>query len=237
MIPVDRFAHEIALAVESLRKHQEHLQQVIQEDRSRIARELHDGVVQSLFAAAMMLQMNADSLPEPARSGISRAAAGIREAIQDIQQYVFDLEPAVLMQGGLARSLQRIVLDFESASGITTSLETDPGATDALEGVTAHVLQIVREALSNVRRHAQADSVAITLRSTGRANVLEVRDDGGGFSAEAAQGLGIRNLRTRAKLLGGKLELHSEPGEGSVVRLTVPSTVREPQVHPVPLPA
>jgi PAS domain S-box-containing protein len=237
MIPVDRFAHEIALAVESLRKHQEHLQQVIQEDRSRIARELHDGVVQSLFAAAMMLQMNADSLPEPARSGISRAAAGIREAIQDIQQYVFDLEPAVLMQGGLARSLQRIVLDFESASGITTSLETDPGATDALEGVTAHVLQIVREALSNVRRHAQADSVAITLRSTGRANVLEIRDDGGGFSAEAAQGLGIRNLRTRAKLLGGKLELHSEPGEGSVVRLTVPSTVREPQVHPVPLPA
>jgi signal transduction histidine kinase len=237
MIPVDRFAHEIALAVESLRKHQEHLQQVIQEDRSRIARELHDGVVQSLFAAAMMLQMNADSLPEPARSGISRAAAGIREAIQDIQQYVFDLEPAVLMQGGLARSLQRIVLDFESASGITTSLETDPGATDALEGVTAHVLQIVREALSNVRRHAQADSVAITLRSTGRANVLEIRDDGGGFSAEAAQGLGIRNLRTRAKLLGGKLELHSEPGEGSVVRLTIPSTVREPQVHPVPLPA
>jgi PAS domain S-box-containing protein len=237
MIPVDRFAHEIALAVESLRKHQEHLQQVIQEDRSRIARELHDGVVQSLFAAGMMLQMNADSLPEQARGGISRAAAGIREAIQDIQQYVFDLEPSVLMPGGLARSLQRIVLDFESASGITTSLETDRDATDALEGAAAHVLQIVREALSNVRRHAQAHSVAVTLRSTGRANVLEIRDDGGGFSAEAVQGLGIRNLRTRAKLLGGKLELHSEPGEGSVVRLTVPSTVREPQVHRVPLPA
>jgi signal transduction histidine kinase len=133
--------------------------------------------------------------------------------------------------------LQRIVLDFESASGIIASLETDPDATDALEGVAAHVLQIVREALSNVRRHAQARSVAITLRSTGRANVLEIHDDGGGFSAEAAQGLGIRNLRTRAKLLGGTLELNSEPGEGSVVRLTVPATVREPQVHPVPLPA
>ena len=185
----------------------------------------------------MVLQLNADSLPEQARVGVSQAAASIREAIQDIQQYVFDLEPSALMQGGLATSLQRIALDFESGSGIAISLSTDPDATDGLEAVATHVLQVVREALSNVRRHSQARSVAVTLRTSGRGNVLEIRDDGGGFPTEAAQGLGMRNLRTRARLLGGKLEVQSAPGQGSVVRLTVPSAAREPQARPVPLPA
>jgi PAS domain S-box-containing protein len=237
LAPVDRFAQEIARALDHMRTHQEHLRRVIQEDRSRIARELHDGVVQALFAAEMALELAADSPPEQSRESVSQAAGGIRGAIQDIQQYVFDLEPAGLTQGGLERSLQRMALEFESSSGITISLETDPDATAGLERVAAHVLQIVREALSNVRRHSQARRAAVTLQASGRAVVLEIRDDGRGFAAETADGLGMRNLRTRARLLGGTLEVHSKLGQGSTVRLTVPSSVREPQPATAQLPS
>ncbi|TMF46537.1 MAG: hypothetical protein E6I24_08240 [Chloroflexi bacterium] len=108
-------------------------------------------------------------------------------------------------------------------------MELEPNAVAALEPVATDIVQIVREALSNVRRHARARRVALTIRETAPATVLEVRDDGRGFSPEAAQGLGLRNLRTRAGLLGGQLELHSEPGKGSLVRLLVPEPRQQPE--------
>lgn len=224
---VERFAREIGTTLESMRVHQSYLRQAIQEDRSRIARELHDGIVQSLYALEMVLQMNAASVPDPARGRVSQAAAGIREAIQDIQQYVFDLEPSVLSDGGLANSLQRLAVEFEASSRIIVSLHSEPDAVASLEPVATHVLQIVREALSNVRRHSHARSAGVTIRTVGRRIKLEINDDGRGFSQEAAQGLGMRNLRTRARLLGGKLELKSDSKHGSLVRLTVPSAARE----------
>jgi signal transduction histidine kinase len=146
-----------------------------------------------------------------------------------MQRYVFELEPSLLMQGGLTTSLGRLVTDFETTANIATSLEIDPKAIEALEAEPIHVLQMVREALSNVRRHSQAQHVGLRVRKAGRASVLEIRDDGQGFSPEVAHGLGLQNLRTRAKLLGGTLEVQSEPGKGALVRVTVPVATRESQ--------
>jgi PAS domain S-box-containing protein len=219
---VDRFAHEIATAVESMGLDKGRVGKAIGADRSRIARELHDGVVQTLFAVAFRLQLHAEEVPEGLRTTIQQTMASIREAINDIQQYVRRLEPSLVMHGGLAASLEQLAVGFESSSGITVTVEIEPNAVAALESVATDIGQIVREALSNILRHARARRVALTVREATHATLLEVRDDGRGFSPEAAQGLGLRNLRTRARLLGGQLELHSEPGKGSLVRLVIP---------------
>jgi signal transduction histidine kinase len=232
----DRFAHEIATAVESMRLDKERVRKAIGADRSRIARELHDGVVQTLFAVAFRLQLHADEVPESLRPTIQQTSAGIREAINDIQQYVRGLEPSLVMLGGLAASLEQLAVDFETSSGIPVSVKLAPNAVAALESVATDIVQIVREALSNVRRHARARRVALMVQEAAHATVLEVRDDGQGFSLEAAQGLGLRNLRTRARLLGGHLELHSEPGKGSLVRLVIPEPQHRPE-SPESLPA
>jgi PAS domain S-box-containing protein len=225
---VNRFAREIATAFESMRLDKERVRKAIGADRSRIARELHDGVVQTLFAAAFRLQLHADEVPKALRTTIQETTAGIREAINDIQAYVHGLEPSLVTLGGLAASLKQLAVEFESSSGLPVTVELEPNAVAALDGVATDIVQIVREALSNVRRHARARRVALTIREAAHTTALEVRDDGRGFSPEAAQGLGLRNLRTRAGLLGGQLELHSEPGKGSLVRLLVP----EPQQRP-----
>jgi signal transduction histidine kinase len=234
---LERFGHEIASALEMMRWNARRLQQAIDEDRSRIAGELHDGVVQTLFSVALHLQLQIGAAAEPLESSLKQAAAGIREAIQDIQQYVYDLEPSLLNAGGLESSLQQLALEFKATTGVTPALRTEPDAIAALEPVATHVLQIVREALSNVRRHAQAQSVALTIWRTPRATVMEVRDDGKGFGPEAAQGLGVRNLRSRARQLGGALALHSEVGKGSTLRLTVPLPIRQVERAVEPLPA
>jgi PAS domain S-box-containing protein len=226
---VDRFAREIATAVESMSQEQERIRKAIGADRSRIARELHDGVVQTLFAVALRFQLHADEVPDGLRTTIEQATAAVREAINDIQRYVYDLEPSLAMPGGLAPSLEQLGVELERSSGIPVTVKFEPTAVAALERFATDVVQIVREALSNIRRHAGAGRVALTIREAAHATVLEVRDDGRGFSPEAARGLGLRNLRTRARQLGGQLELHSEPGKGSVVRLVVPAPQRRPE--------
>jgi len=128
-------------------------------DRSRIARELHDGVVQTLFAVAFRLQLHADEVPKALRTTIQQTTAGIREAINDIQAYVHGLEPSLVMLGGLAASLKQLAVEFESSSGMPVTVELEPNAVAALDGVATDIVQIVREALSNVRRHAQARRV------------------------------------------------------------------------------
>jgi PAS domain S-box-containing protein len=229
MAAVDRFAREIATAVDLLQTDLQRVRRAIDEDRSRIARELHDGVVQTLYAAALQLQLRTDAVPDALQQTIQQTTAGIREAIQDIQQYVYDLEPSLVMLGGLAASLKQLALEFESSSGIPVTLAIEPGAAAALERVGTDIVQIVREALSNVRRHARAGRAELTVRAAPGATVLEVRDDGKGFSPESAQGLGLRNLRTRARQLGAKIDLHSEPGKGSLVRLILPESPPKPK--------
>src|SRR5206468_2369820 len=150
---VDRFAREIATAVESMRLDKERVRKAIGADRSRIARELHDGVVQTLFAAAFRLQLHADEVPKALRTTIQQTTAGIREAINDIQAYVHGLEPSLVTLGGLAASLKQLTVEFESSSGIPVTVELEPNAVAALDGVDTDVVQLVREALSNVRRH------------------------------------------------------------------------------------
>ncbi|HEX8858774.1 MAG TPA: GAF domain-containing sensor histidine kinase [Actinomycetes bacterium] len=197
------------------------------EERERIARELHDGTVQALFTVGLGLQGTASLVAEPeAARRIQGAVEELDRVIRDLRNYIFGLEPGVLAQRPLDQALEELVEEFQDRSGVVAIAEIDPGAAAALTQDAAEVVQLVREALSNVSRHADAATCRVSLHRDPDADVvrLEVDDDGRGFDLAAAKagGRGLGNLRARTARLGGRTEIQSLPGEGTTVRIAIP---------------
>jgi signal transduction histidine kinase len=204
-------------------------------ERERIGRELHDGTIQSIYAAGLMIEDAARRLtdePATARARLDQAMSSLNQTIQDIRRYIFELRTAN-GSAGLAEEIKTLVKDFRVNTLVEVELRT--------EGQPAHelspdhcqqVVQIVREALSNIARHAHARRVVVSLHWHDDEFSLEVGDDGMGFDVRSAMpvgdsgappagsmGRGLWNMRERAELLGGRLELVSAPGQGTRVRL------------------
>jgi signal transduction histidine kinase len=141
--------------------------------------------------------------------------------IGDLRNYIFGLRPGILADRQLDQALRRLAEELERKAGVVTVIELDPAAAGALAEVAAEVVQLAREALSNVGRHAQATTCRVSLYRDGATVVLEVDDDGRGFDPAQVRpgGQGLANLRARAKALGGRVEIDSRPGEGTRVRV------------------
>jgi PAS domain S-box-containing protein len=195
------------------------------EDRERIARELHDGVIQSLFAAGMALEATymVDDL-ELIRSRLRGAIDGIDSAIRDVRHYIFGLRPGILATGELENALYALVEELSSGSAVTLEADIDSDVTSRLSDRAVDVVQIAREALSNAIRHSGADLVLLRVGKQGEGALLEVEDDGSGFELESVQGKGqgLINIRLRAEHLKGDVDLVSTPGRGTRVRVHVP---------------
>ncbi len=196
------------------------------EDRERIAKELHDGVIQGLFAVGMTLQATqarADS-PDDVRARLEGAIESIDAAIRDLRNYIFGLRPGILADRQLEAALRQLAAEFEERSGIIVVVEVDPAMASHLAPAAAQVIQIAREALSNVARHAQATTCRLTLTREEEHAVLAIDDDGGGFDQAAvrAEGQGLRNMRERARTLRGDIVVESTIGEGTRVEVRLP---------------
>jgi len=196
------------------------------EDRERIARELHDGVIQSLFGLGLALQAagKVADRPDTVREHLTTGVSCIDTVIEDLRSYVFQLRPALLADRQLHAALELLVAEFREASGVVAVADLDTAATVALAPQAGEILQMVREALANVRRHAGATSCRVSLRRCGAAAVLEVDDDGHGFDRGAAahgDGQGLRNLAERCAGLGGTLDIASDAG-GTTLTIQVP---------------
>lgn len=196
-------------------------------ERERIGRELHDGTIQSLFGLGLSLQALAELVGESGmvRQRLEDAVVQIDTVIRDLRNYVFQLRPVAFTADGLGDALRAIAGEFQRETGVA------PGLDVALQRdypvLSTHggdLLQLVREALSNVARHARARHVDVRARGTDGGLVLEVVDDGWGFDVDRppAQGWGLRNLHERAAAIGGRLEIESAPGRGTTVRFSVP---------------
>jgi len=220
------FAAQASVAVEYQRVRSELERLAVMEDRERIAKELHDGVIQSLFAVGMGLQGAAALSRDPElERRIESAVAEIDGAIRDLRNYIFGLRPGILADRQLDQALRTLAAEFEDRTGVTAVVDVDPRVAQDLSSKAADVIQAVREALSNVGRHAQAITVRVSLRSAGPDAMLEVDDDGRGFDREEAAtrgGQGLGNLEGRATALGGSLEIESSPREGTTVRIRIP---------------
>jgi signal transduction histidine kinase len=200
--------------------------QALSMERDRIGRELHDGIIQSIYAAGLMLEGARHSIPEDpdaTRAQLTRAIDSLNQTIQDIRRYIFDLRGEML-DDDLEAGLSKMLKDFR----VNTLLETDfivEGDNTRSLGAERrqHIFQIAREVLTNVARHAQARRVEVHLRYGANALRLRFSDDGIGLGAlPTNKGQGLRNIRARARLLDGMLDIDTAPNRGMTLILTVP---------------
>jgi signal transduction histidine kinase len=221
---LESFAGQAALALEYARIQQEAQRVAILEDRERIAKELHDGVIQALFAVGMGLEGTALLSPdEDLAQRIEGAVAEIDRVIRDLRNYIFGLRPGILADRQLDQALRALAREFEEKTGVVTVVEVDEEVAAEIGSRAGEVLQAAREALSNVGRHADADTCRMTLRRDGERGVLEVDDDGKGFDPSTTRrGDGLTNLEKRAEALGGEASIESSPAEGTTVRIFLP---------------
>lgn len=223
---LETFAGQASVAIEYGRAQSELERLAVMDDRERIAKELHDGVIQSLFAVGMGLQATAILSKDPdLEQRVSDAVSEIDRAIRDLRNYIFGLRPGILADRQLDQAIRHLAEDFQQKTGVTTVMEIDGTVAAELSSRAADVVQLAREALSNVGRHAEATTCRVTMaRSDDGAALLEIDDDGRGFDPAAARGTGhgLGNLDERAASLGGKLSIESKPGEGTTVRVSIP---------------
>jgi signal transduction histidine kinase len=192
------------------------------EDRERIAADLHDRVIQRLFATGMGLQATAGRITDEAVARRVDAAVGeLDEAITELRSAIFHLseraEPAPV--GERIRALIGRFgpqLGFEPALQLSGDVEGVPGA------VVEQLLPTLEEALSNVARHARASAVTVDLAVDDAEVRLSVRDDGAGIGPDAVPGRGLTSLRARAERLGGTCRVEVAPGGGTAVAWRIP---------------
>jgi signal transduction histidine kinase len=221
---LEAFGAQAALALdyEGTRAELERL--LVLEDRERIAKELHDGVIQALFAVGMGLQGTALMSGDPELGERIEGAVGeLDRVIRDLRNYIFGLRPGILADRQLDQALRHLGDEFQQRSGVVTVVEVDATVAAELSNRAGDLVQLVRESLSNVGRHAQATTVRVSLFRRDDHAVVEVDDDGTGFDTETAtRGEGLTNLEKRVEALGGKATIQSTPGLGTTVLLELP---------------
>src|SRR6266508_4230063 len=194
------------------------------EERERIAKELHDGIIQSLFAVGMSLQGTALTAANPETSArIERAVEELDGVIRDLRNYIFGLRPGILADRQLDQALRNLGEEIESRASERVEVVVDAALAARLSSRSADIVQLTREALSNVVRHARASRATVRLERNGAEATLTIEDDGAGFQpGRDAGGSGLRNMRERAAKLGGNLELTSRPGKGTRIQIAFP---------------
>jgi signal transduction histidine kinase len=200
-----------------------------QEERNRLAQDLHDSVKQQIYSVQTNLataeaRWNNDAAG--ARSAIEHARSAARDAMTEMSALLDRLRRDPIESVGLVEALRRQceALRFQTAAAVSTSFGDLPHASFLPPGAMTSVFRIAQEAFANIARHARAKHVALQLDTSREKNALflEIRDDGCGFDAESSSaGMGLRNMRVRAEEIGAELKIQSAAGNGSVVRLWV----------------
>lgn len=221
---LESFAEQASLALEYARALSEISRLGMIEDRERIARDLHDGVIQSLFAVGIGLQGTAAVVGDARLADrIQQFVTEIDRVIGDVRSYIFSLRPSVLSAGNLTNTVEQLAHEVEERTGVTVIAEVDVSLEAALADSSAQIVHIIREALSNVGRHAGATTCRVSILRNASSAIIEVDDDGRGFDVGSTrQGMGMGNLAERAEAIGGTLEVDSKPGSGTTVRVRVP---------------
>lgn len=222
---IQTFASQAVVALEYERAQRQAQRLLVMEDRERIGKELHDGVIQSLFAVGMGLQgAAAMSTDAETAKRLDDAVAEIDGAIRDLRNYIFGLRPGILADRQLDQALRQLAKEFEAKTEVVTVVDVDGDVAAALAPRAADVIQMAREALSNVGRHAHASTCRLSLRGEEGSAVLEIDDDGRGFDQSEARagGQGLANLRTRAEALGGVARVASSAVDGTTISIDLP---------------
>ena len=222
-------AQAAAIAIENARLHERVRQIAVLEDRDRIARDLHDVVIQRLFAIGLSLQGIARApLAAEALERVQRAIGDLDETVRQIRSSIFELARTSAAGSAVRAGVLGVVRELRPVVGFDVSVSFEgPVETKLPEAVVEQLLFTVREALTNVARHAEASRASVLLRVDDSTATLEVVDNGRGFSGSpgsrgGGRGLGLVNLRRRAEGLGGELAVSTPEGGGTSLTWRVP---------------
>lgn len=203
-----------------------------EEERKRLARELHDDSAQTLAAVLMTLKAAEDALPaapDDARRALSRSRSQLEGALREIRKAIMNLRPSALDDLGLAAAVRWYAEEHLRPHSIEVGIEVGGDERRATGAVATAVFRIVQEAVSNVIRHSGARRAMISLEFGRSAVVAVIEDDGVGFAPDdlrqpdaSGRGLGLIGMRERAELFGGVVEIKSGSGRGATVRVRIP---------------
>ena len=229
---VESFARHAGIAMENARLHEQVQRLAIVEERERIGKDLHDSVIQAIYAVGLSLDdvpEMMDDEPDEARRRVERAIDSLDQTIRDIRNFIFGLRPALLDGVGVVEGLAALADEFRVNTMIDVELRAGPTVSAPYVGPdrTAELLSIAREALSNIARHARATRAELTVDPDPTIAGLEIviADNGTGFDPAAPRGVGhqgLRNMRTRAISIGATLLVDSHPGAGTRIIVRVP---------------
>ena len=221
---VETFADQASVAIGYGRAQADVRRLELMDERERIAKELHDGIIQSLFAVGMGLQgtaLLAGSSETVAR--IDGAVGELDRVIRDLRNYIFGLRPGILADRHLDQALRELGGNIQKQSSIRVEVEIDAELAALVSSRSHQIVQVTREALSNVARHAQAKHSVVRMARFGKTAVLTIDDDGIGFDVRSdSGGNGLSNMRQRATAMGGSLRVSSKAGKGTRLRFTFP---------------
>jgi signal transduction histidine kinase len=226
---VERFALHAGIAIENARLHDEVGRLAIVEERQRISQDLHDSIIQSLYAISLSLEDLPEVIVEDPGDGAARADRAIDSihgVIRDIRNFIMGLQPELVAEGDLVTGIQTLGAEFEANTLIDLEVNVDPRLVEQPRELAAQIIAITREALSNIARHSAATRATLELDEMDDSVLLVIGDNGRGFDVDADRSnrqRGLTNLHARAAAVGGTLKLTSEPGSGTRLELLIPT--------------
>ncbi len=229
---VETFASHAAIAIENARLHAQVQRLAIVDERDRIGQDLHDGIIQSIYAVGLSLEDVPDLVsedPDEVVRRVERAIDNLHLTIRDIRNLIFGLRPELLSGVSLEVGLAALVEEFRHNSMIDIELRTSTSVGDPPPDTTAHLLAIVNEALSNVARHSGASRAMVTLDDDERGPNLAITDNGRGFGGSPTETLGhqgLANMRSRADGIHATIEVETGH-DGTTVRIILPVETEE----------
>lgn len=222
-------ASQAAIAIENARLHRQLRSLAALEERQRISKDLHDGIIQSIYATGLALEDGiqlVDEDPAKAKQRLEQAIEDLNDVIKDVRNYIFDLQPEVLHGKEMGQALADLVKGFKINSLVDAELVVGEGIDMPLsEEQKTHLFHIARETLANVAKHAEASKVRLKLLRAPNGLTFSIEDNGIGLDSQRARagGHGLRNIAERVKLLGGDFEIKSGVRLGTCLVVTIPA--------------
>ena len=236
---LEMFALHAGVAIDNARLHEQVQRMAVVEERERIGRDLHDGIIQAIYGVGLSLEVVPDLMLEDAAEAtarIDRAIDALNLTIRDIRNFIFGLRPELVEEQDLLSGLATLASELRLNSMIDVELSTEHAVEVELPpDVRGELMKIVREALSNVARHSQASRATLRLTGADGTLTMTIGDNGRGFavdSAPAGSHQGLTNMRRRAAALGGELRVESDVGVGTRIIVRLPAASHDPDPAP-----
>jgi signal transduction histidine kinase len=223
----ESIADQLGVAVENARLYERVEQAAIAAERSRLARDLHDSVTQSLYSMTLFAEaarrLIASKDQESVEEYLSQLCETSQQALKEMRLLVYELRPSTLEEEGLVGVLRQRLDTVEKRAGVEAQLSAE-GQLDLPKKIEEGLYRIAQEALNNSLKHAAATAVTVRLQIEGNLLTMEITDDGRGFEVDAAAdtgGIGLSSMQERAEKLNGDLRIVSTPGKGTKVQVRV----------------